>query len=325
MSENSNYPQDWPAYNHAQTMEKVLFKRLASDLLQVIHEERKPSKGRNGHNICTKLFALLVHTYTGKSSRRLISELKEAKQQGFIDQVPHFNSVLHFYDDWDLPELLKQLISITAKPLEQVELDFAVDSSGFTTLQYESWNQTKYDQRSEMRNFRKAHVMSGVRTNVITSVNITKGTAADSPEFIPLVRRTGKYFVIREVSADKAYSSRDNLNEVSEQGAIPYIPFKEGSTGKSKGAIIWRKMYQYFTEHRAEFDEHYHKRSNAESTFAMIKRKLGVNLRNKKEISQENEILLKCLAHNIIVLIHEMCELGIKVDFNYCAKFVLCR
>jgi len=81
-------------------------------------------------------------------------------------------------------------------------------------------------------------------------------------------------------------------------------------------------MYQYFTEHKAEFEKHYHKRSNAETVFAMIKRKLGVGLRNKKEISQENEILLKCLAHNIIVLIHEMCELGIKVDFNYCAESV---
>lgn len=317
--------QDWPAYNRAQTMEKVLFKRLTSDLLQAIQEERGSSKGRRGYDIRTKLFSLLLHTYTGKSSRRLISELKEAKQQRLIDQVPHFNSVLNFYDDDGLPELLRQLITITAKPLEQVEQDFTVDSSGFSTVLYESWNNAKYKKHREMRSFRKAHVMSGVKTNVITAVNITRGTAGDSPEFIPLVRRTSKYFIIREISADKAYSSRDNLNEVSKQGAIPYIPFKEGSTGRSRGAMIWMRMYRYFTEHRAEFDEHYHKRSNAESTFAMIKRKLGVNLRNKKEVSQENKILLKCLAHNIIVLIHEIYELKIEVDFNYCAGKVLAQ
>lgn len=323
MNQKNSYPQDWPAYNHAQTMEKVLFKRLASDLLQVVHEEKKPSRGPHGYNIQTRLFTLLLQTYTGKSSRRVVSEVKEAKGQGLVEQVPHFNSILNFYDDRDLPELLKQLISITAKPLEQVEQDFTVDSSGFSTSQYESWNHAKYKPHKEMRKFRKAHIMSGVKTNVITAVNVTRGLAGDSPEFIPLVRRTGKHFVIREVSADAAYSARKNLEEVSKQGGIPFISFRRRATGKSRGAMIWSRMYQYFTEHKEEFMRHYHKRSNAETVFSMIKRKLNMRLRNKKEIGQENEILLKCLVHNIIVLVHEICELGIKVDFNYCAKSVL--
>jgi len=290
-------------------MEKVLFKRLVSDLLQVIREERKPSKGRNGHDIRTKLFTLLLHTYTGKSSRRLISELAEAKHQGFIDSVPHFNSVLNFYDDEDLPELLKQLITITAKPLEQVEQDFTVDSTGFGTSVHVFWNDARYKRRREMRSFRKAHVMSGVKTNIITAVNVTRGTAHDSPEFIPLLERTSRYFIIREVSADTAYSSRKNLQAVSDLGGVPFITFREGVTDRCRGALIWKRMYQYFTQHREEFMEHYHKRSNAETVFSMIKRKLGMRLRNRKEISQVNEVLLKCLAHNIIVLIHEMFEL----------------
>lgn len=50
-----------------------------------------------------------------------------------------------------------------------------------------------------------------------------------------------------------------------------------------------------------------------------------MKLRNEKSISQENEILLKCLAHDIIVLIHEMFKLGIEIDFNFCAESVLAR
>lgn len=84
-------------------------------------------------------------------------------------------------------------------------------------------------------------------------------------------------------------------------------------------------MHRYFINRREEFLAHYHKRSNAETVFAMIKRKLGTKLRNKKDISQENEILLKCLAHNIIVLIHEIFELGIKIDFNFCTESVFSR
>ncbi len=316
--------QDWPAYNGAQTNEKLWFKRLAADLLQVVGEEKKSSRGPKGHGIRTRLFSLLLQTYMEKSSRRIVSELKEAKRQGLIEKAPHFNTILSFYDDPDLPELLNQLISITALPLKQVEQDFTVDASGFSTYVYDEWNRAK-NENPGSRRFKKAHVMSGVKTNVITAVNVTRGPAADSPEFIPLLRRTGKYFVVREISADMAYSSRKNLLEVQNHGGIPYIPFRKNVTGKSRGALIWRRMHEYFRQHREEFMQHYHKRSNAETVFAMLKRKLGARLRTRKCVSQMNEILLKCLAHNIIVLIHEMYELGIEVDFNYCAGRVFAQ
>jgi hypothetical protein len=52
----------------------------------------------------------------------------------------------------------------------------------------------------------------------------------------------------------------------------------------------------------------------------MIKTKFGKHLRTKHEISQNNEILAKCLCHNICVLIQEMLELGIEIDFKKCAE-----
>jgi hypothetical protein len=48
----------------------------------------------------------------------------------------------------------------------------------------------------------------------------------------------------------------------------------------------------------------------------MMKRKFGSYVRGKNSISQENEVLCKALCHNICVLIQEMFELGIKVDFQ---------
>ena len=67
--------------------------------------------------------------------------------------------------------------------------------------------------------------------------------------------------------------------------------------------------------------EHYHKISNVESTFNMIKAKLGDKLKSKNFLAQKNELLCKLIAHNTIVLIHEMYELGIKPDF--CTQNVL--
>lgn len=61
--------------------------------------------------------------------------------------------------------------------------------------------------------------------------------------------------------------------------------------------------------------EHYHKRSNVETTFHMIKAKFGDMLKSKNHKAQENELLCKVIAHNIVVLIHEMHELGVQPDF----------
>jgi len=49
----------------------------------------------------------------------------------------------------------------------------------------------------------------------------------------------------------------------------------------------------------AFFYKHYHKRSNVESTFSMIKKKFGSSVRAKTSVAQVNEVLCKVLCHNI--------------------------
>ena len=67
--------------------------------------------------------------------------------------------------------------------------------------------------------------------------------------------------------------------------------------------------------HRDEFEKHYHKRSNAESTFHSIKRKFGDNIKSKNCVAQENELLCKVVCYNLTVLIKSMIEMGITPDF----------
>lgn len=151
--------------------------------------------------------------------------------------------------------------------------------------------------------------------SVVKSGLLRMGNEHDT-KFLPeLVVQTAKNFTIKELSGDKAYSSRANLELINEIGAVPYIPLKKGTTGKAKNAPMWKKMYHYFEFKNEEFLEHYHKRSNAETTFHMIKSKFGDSVRSKTEVAQVNEVLLKVLCHNICVVIHEMFELGIKPNF----------
>lgn len=107
-----------------------------------------------------------------------------------------------------------------------------------------------------------------------------------------------------------AYSSRNNLQLVANEGGKAYIPFRKNATGKSRGSTLWSKMYHYFQLNRDDFMEHYHKRSNIEATNAAIKRKFGETLKSINPTAQVNELLAKIIAYNLTVVIHEMYENG---------------
>lgn len=109
--------------------------------------------------------------------------------------------------------------------------------------------------------------------------------------------------------------SRKNLELVTGIGGVPYIPFKKGSVADKNGKT-WRKLFHEFNLNRDEFCEHYHQRSNVETTFSMVKTKFGDAVRSKTEIAMRNEVLAKFLCHNVVVCIHEMHELGIVPDFG---------
>jgi transposase len=75
------------------------------------------------------------------------------------------------------------------------------------------------------------------------------------------------------------------------------------------------RMYHFYSLHRAEFLQHYHKRSNIETTFHMIKSKFGQRLRSRTLTAQVNEALCKVLCHNLCVVIQAVHELGIETNF----------
>jgi transposase len=168
----------------------------------------------------------------------------------------------------------------------------------------------------EKREWVKLHIICGVKTSVVTSAKITDRYAGDSPELPVLVATTRQNFVMNEVSADKAYLSGDNLKAVAEAQAMPYIPFKSNSvTDKKRHSALWKQMYHYYSLNQEGFMELYHKRSNVETTFHMIKSKFGDSLRSKTDRAQVNEALCKVLCHNICCLIQSTYELNLKPKF----------
>lgn len=312
--------QNWSAYAQAQNNEKLMVMAMLAELSDILQVDELKRVGRPRTDLHEMIFCLALKIYTKLSSRRLISDLEIAKKMELITHVPHFTTIMKYFGEEEITPVLQELIRLSSLPLKQIEKDFAVDSSGFSTSQFGRWFDHKWGKETERRIFFKSHIMVGVKTNIITSVEITKAYGNDCPHFVPLVKSTSRHFTIKEVSGDKAYSSRKNLEVVNELGGTAYIPFKKGTRGNPKGNMIWRKMFNYFNNNKLDFLEHYHKRSNVETTFHMIKQKLGGSLMTKTYTAQKNEILAKVLIHNLMVLVQEYFEQSLKIDLPTEAK-----
>jgi len=308
------YKQDWPAYNEAQSIEKDRLQELLCDLCKTLVEPERPvTRGMKPHLLRDSIFATVFKVYSTVSARRFSSDLRAAHERGYVTkEIPGIKTTA-FMENPAFTPILKALVAKSAAPLKAVETDFAIDSSGFSTNKFERWYDHKYGVTKLRHVWVKCHIACGVKTNVVTAVRILDKDAADSPQFDPLVRETAKTFTIGEVSADKAYLSLENFETVADCGGTAFIAFKANTTGGKGG--LFEKMFHYFQFKQDEYQQHYHKRSNVESTFSMVKRKFGDAVRSKDEIAMVNEVLCKLICHNLCCLIHAQCELGIESVF----------
>jgi transposase len=315
------YPQVWPAYNKAQVWEKSVFLHLLNKLCEGVGEPAQ-TNGRPRIPLEDMIFAMAFKVYSTMSGRRFMTDLRDAHGKGYISKVPCYNSLFNYFEMDMLTPYLQMLIEESSLPLKAVESDFAVDSSGLSTGAHQRWVDVKWGAiraqytDDNRKDWVKLHLMCGVKTNVVTAVEVTDSHTADCPMFKPLVEATAENFVMDRVCADKAYISDDNLRVVAQKAAMPFIPFKSTNIGHGKGqSSLWKKMYHYFSYNQERFMHHYHKRSNVETTFAMIKAKFGGKLRSKTQRAQINEALCKVLCHNICCLIQSMYELKIRPKF----------
>ena len=288
---------------------------LCASIEQPLYEFGRPS-----YPLADMVFVGAWKVYRKLSSRRFDSDVREVYDKGYIDVPPSFNTVNRAIADPDFTPIITNLIERSAAPLNILETQFAVDASGFSTSVKENWFDAKWGKERSQAIWRKAHILTGVKTNVVASIAITDSNVHDTKMFPYLLERASKQFKLQEVSADKAYLSDENFRIVEKLEAMPYIPFKKNTTGK--GSARWRRLYREFILNEDEWTEHYHKRSNVETTFSMVKAKFDGSVRAKSDNGQINEILLKFLCHNICVLNTEMHEIayleGLQPDPTLC-------
>ena len=305
------YKQDWPKYNAAQETEKDRFQELLFDLCQGVEEPPRHKKGGRRIYVRDMIFCAAFKVFSTFSTRRFMSDLRDAHRKGFIRQVVRPATIMYGIESEALTQHLYQLIERSAWPLRALETTFAPDSTGFSTSRFVRWFDEKWGQERSGRTYCKASVMTGCATNVITTAIVEGPTANDMPMFRPLLEQTiGNGFRPQTVCADKGYLSRENLEIAVKHNAVPFIPFKINSVPGEAGTL-WERLFSYFQFNRADFLARYHARSNVESTFSMVKAKFRDHVRSKSDTSMKNEVLLKFLCHNIVVVHQAIVELGI--------------
>jgi transposase len=308
------YRQDWPLYNQAQQTEKHCFRALLFDLARGTPDPPYAGKGRRRTPMADRVFACALKVYSTASSRRFACDLKDAFAHRYLSGLMNSVSVCAYLESDLLTPVLHQLIIRSSLPLRAVETVFAPDSTGFSTSRFVRWFDAKYGVERTGHDWVKAHAICGVKTNVVTAVEIHGRSAADCPQFKPLVEKTAENFTVKEVPADKAYLSRDNLELVEELGGTAFVPFKANNLPGEAGSL-WEKMWLYYNFRREEFLAHYHQRSNAESTFSMVKAKFRDHVSSRTDTAMVNEALCKFLCHNICVAHQSHIELGIAPVF----------
>ena len=226
--------------------------------------------------------------------------MREAYAKGYVSHPPHFNTICKYMADPNLTPLLMDLVHASSLPMRHLESQFAVDSSGFSTYRFVSRYNRKHRRVVDNREWVKMHLMTGTHTHIVTEVRISGWEAHDTNFFEPLLERTVRDFSVEAVSGDKAYSSRHNLHLAMLGGAIPLVPFKSNAViPATDDTSAWATMY-HFRFRQQEFYEHYHRRSNAESAFNVIKSKFGSSLFSKSTTGRVNEAICKVLCHNLV-------------------------
>ena len=154
--------------------------------------------GRSRLSLQETLFSSIQNVYSQLSRRRAHSFFQNAVERGKIRHAPRLNALSDFFDKPESTPILHNLVTLSALPIDGIEVDFSVDLTGFRTTCFSAYNGTEHGQKKEHQ-WVKAHVCSGVKTNVVVAVAITEENGVDSPQFGHLIRKIAEGFTVNEI------------------------------------------------------------------------------------------------------------------------------
>mgnify|MGYP001570508569 CR=1 FL=1 len=295
MEKRKRWPRNESLYNKIQDNEFLNFFEFVRFLTNKVCKNKKMKM------IIQCL--LIIHKFPNLSLRRARSFLLLLKKAGVIFvNIPCFKTLSNYRENNSLQIILDKLIEESSKPLSVIEHDFATDATGIRTNLFSSWYSIRCKKEIKRRDHLTIHITTGVKSNIITALNVEIKSGNDNKIMREHVDKTNENFKINEWSGDGKYWCKDNCRKVTEVGAKPYFMVWKNWSGKSRGCMPWKIMNLESKNNPEEYGKHYHKRSNVESTNHSKKALFGNKVYSRLPSARINEETLRWINHNINIL-----------------------
>jgi transposase len=136
-------------------------------------------------------------------------------------------------------------------------------------------------------------------THLIAGIVAGLGPSQDSPQFPEAMTQAASLLRLKRVVADKAYDAEHNHVLCRRTLGIgsTIIPINPRNTGRRWPKSYYRRqMKKHFASHK------YRLRAQAESGFSRHKRRLGSALTARRRSTQDQELRLRVLTHNLMII-----------------------
>ena len=246
----------------------------------------------------------------------LLSEWAELREAVGLRLVPHFTTLQKNMKRLLGVELVRSLLGRSVRCLLGRRRSIgkaAIDSTGLSASHASAYfvrrrnRHTKLLQDLTYTRFGKLGVVCDCRTHLIVAASAGRGPRPDVGELVGLVDDALGRVRPTQLLADAGYDSEANHRHCREVHRLStLIPPRHGRPSKDPRRLPrarWRRLMKGLLATRAGRRAHgYTQRWQVEAVFAMMKQHLGDRLRGRSQESQNAEMRLMVLTHNISLL-----------------------
>ena len=225
-----------------------------------------------------------------------------------LKTVPHFTTMhkasLRLLSQQNINRMLKEIVKTVIGPqaiIDLAALDATGLQSGHISPHYYKTRLKALKKRKWSRFMRWPKMAAIVNTanHIILAIYPTRGPGRDASHFKDILELLPNEINIKHLLADAGYDSEVNHVFSREQKGIkttmpPTVGRKTDNLPKGK---YRREMKEHFDK------ENYGQRWQVETVFSMIKRNLGYVLAGRSQQTQNNQMLLMAITHNLMIFL----------------------
>ncbi|HEX3465695.1 MAG TPA: transposase [Candidatus Elarobacter sp.] len=267
------------------------------------------------------LFSALIHAHMNWSFRRtegMVSFLAHPRIGLAPEKYPGFAYMGQFVRDPSTTPILRDLLALTFDPFREYgPMTIAGDGTGASSNRFDDWmvEGKHYIESRGSRRWYKAHAVMDVDTFGILAVYVTDKDVSEKRVILSHIipELVAREYDVEKFLLDGGYNATEIRDVIAtDLGAVPFVPWGANSKNaislpwrhKVKNAALINEIYKAFkTDEGKEFKAEYRYRVKVENLFSSIKTRYGGSVRAQDGNGPENEILLKCICHNVHMLL----------------------